>query len=173
MQRVETSVLMDATPDDVLAALSPRLLVECMGTFDVIGVEAVGEDTVVRAMASEHDLETELRFTEQPNGYGWEQGEDGPFAEQYTSITVGPYEGPVEGTDLEDRVPEDEARAKVTMRSRFTFGGRFASIKDWFAASTREEELQRALFALAEAVVSDEDGDGGEEKTAVERTTED
>lgn len=159
MQRVETSVLMDATPEAVLRTLSPETIVECIGTFDVTGVESVedaesedGEQTVVRGLAAQHDLEIVLRFTELPNGYGWEQ-ESGPFEEQYTSISVGTYEGPVEDTHLEEKVPEDEPRAKVTMRSRFTFGGRFARVKDWFAASTREEELQRALFAIADRVV--------------------
>lgn len=161
MQRVETSVLMDATPSAVLATLSPETIVECIGTFDVTEVETVeGEDgveTVVRGLAAQQDLQIVLRFTELPNGYGWEQ-ESGPFEEQYTSISVGAYEGPVEGTHLEEKIPEDEPRAKVTMRSRFTFGGRFARVKDWFAASTREEELQRALFAIADRVVKEQEG---------------
>ncbi|MFB6097345.1 MAG: SRPBCC family protein [Haloferacaceae archaeon] len=151
MQRVETSVLVDATKAEVLAALSPRAIVEHEGTFEVIEVEETEDGPLVRALSPEQDLETALLFTELPNGYGYEQTDAGPFEELYTSISVGIYDGPVE--DLQGVDESDDPRAKVTMRSRFTFGGRLARVKDWFAATSREKELQRALFNLADDVV--------------------
>lgn len=159
MQRVETSVLVDATKEEVLAALTPRAIVEHEGTFEVVDVEETEEGPQVRALSAEQDLETELLFTELPNGYGYEQTDTGPFEELYTSVSVGTYDGPIE--DIEGMDEGDEPRAKVTMRSRFTFGGRFARIKDWFAATAREKELQRALFGLADDVVEENEEDEG------------
>lgn len=154
MERVETSVLIEASHEQVLSELSPRALVEYEGTFDVAEVEETETGTVIRAIAADQDLETELRFEEIPNGFGYEQGETGPFEELYTSITVSEYDGELpDGVDVD---ADEEAPARVTMRSRFTFGGRFARIKDWFAASTRREELQRALFNFADDIVDEE-----------------
>jgi hypothetical protein len=82
-----------------------------------------------------------------PNGYAYEQTGDEPFDEQYTTITVYGEDGQV----------------KVVARSEFTFGGRFSVVVDWFAADSRQSELQRTLLSLAEAI--DEEVDGEETAT--------
>lgn len=134
MQEVTAVREIRAPREDVVAALTPRAIVEHAGTYRVEEVERTGDGWTV--VAGTADLEVVLEFTETERGFVYQQRPDaGPFEEMYASVSVA-GDGPVD----------------VTMRSCFTFGHPFAWLVDRLAARERRTELRRALEGLAGAV---------------------
>jgi len=142
MKLVDLDFVFTVPPEELEAKLSPRAIVEHAGTYQVVSVEEGVDATTV---AVENDqFDAVLEFTEVDGGYVYRQVEDGPFAEMQTWITV--EEG------------DEEGSARLALTSEFTFGGRFAFLKDWLASSTRRQELERLAHSLAMEFV-DENGD--------------
>lgn len=134
MQEVTAGREIHATREDLLAALTPRAVVEHAGTYEVREVDRSGEGWTLVAGAT--DLELVLEFTRTERGLVYQQRPGaGPFEEMYASVSVAGT-GPVD----------------VTMRSCFTFGRPFAWLIDRLAARERRTELQQALDGLARAV---------------------
>lgn len=148
MEAVEASRTIDASPEAVEDALSPRRIVEYEGTYQVREVERTGDgwDVVAgtsvsagagaRAGSGAGDLDIDLEFTRTEAGYVYRQRDDrGPFGEMYSSVTVR-GNGPV----------------VATVRSCFTFDMPLSWIADRFARRERRTELRRLLDRLAAAV---------------------
>ena len=135
MKEIETTLELDAPRDLTEELLGPEEIIEYEGTYEVDGVGET-EDGRVEVYASTDDIETAFAFEKLPNGYAFEQTGEAPFDEQYTTITVYGEDGEVE----------------VVARSEFTFGGLFSVVLDWFAAGTRQTELQRTLLRLAHEI---------------------
>lgn len=134
MQEVAVTRAIHAPREDVLAALTPRAIVEYAGTYEVRAVERADEGWTLTVGTA--DLEPVLEFAETEQGLVYEQRPGtGPFEEMYASVSV-----------AGDR-PVD-----VTMRSCFTFGRTFRWLFDRLAARDRRTELRRALRGLARAV---------------------
>lgn len=130
----------DADRAAVVEALSPADVVEWAGTYDVWHVEETEDGWAVECGTS--DLHVVLDFTAGDGGYVYRQrGDDGPFSEMYTSVSVG-----------------EEEPVVVTARSCYTFGTFLSRLMDWLARRERRTELLRLLDGLAEAV---EDGAKG------------
>ncbi len=131
MRTVEATVLLEIPRAEVERALSPASIVEYAGTYDVTEVTDSGETTVVTATGE--NVATTLEFRKQKNGYSYTQIDgEGPFEEMHTRITV-----------------RENGDTRVSVRSEFTFGGRFSFLKDWFGKDLRKTELQRLLTNLA------------------------
>jgi hypothetical protein len=131
MRTVEATVLLEVPRAEVERALSPPSIVEYTGTYDVTEVMGSGETTVVTATGE--NVGTTLEFRELKNGYSYSQVDgEGPFEEMHTRITV-----------------RENGNTRVSVRSEFTFGGRFSFLKDWFGKDLRKTELQRLLTNLA------------------------
>lgn len=134
MQEVVVTRTIEAPREDVERVVSPAALVEYAGTYDVEGVEATDDGTVVTAATA--DLETALVFTETPTGYVYRQrGDHGPFAAMYASVAITGSE-PTE----------------VIARSCYTFGLPLSRVTDWFARRERRIELRRLVAGIAGAV---------------------
>jgi hypothetical protein len=144
MKEVETTAELDAPRELVEELLTPSDIIEYEGTYEVDGV-GEAEDGRKEVHASAENIDTAFAFEELPNGYAFEQTGGEPFQEQYTTITVYGEDGSVE----------------VVARSEFTFGGWTAVVLDWFAAGSRQSELQRMLLGLAKAI--DEEVESDEE----------
>ena len=131
MRTVEATVLLEIPRAEVERALSPASIVEYAGTYEVTEVTDSGETTVVTATGE--NVATTLEFRKQKNGYSYTQIDgEGPFEEMHTRITV-----------------RENGDTRVSVRSEFTFGGRFSFLKDWFGKDLRKTELQRLLTNLA------------------------
>lgn len=144
MQEVRRWAVLDADAEAVLDALSPESVVEYEGTFSVQSVEEAPDGWEVTATAPQ--LTLRLRFEELPNGYAYEQIDEGPFETLETSVTV----------------HDDDEGTKVVAASTYTFGGVLARATDWLALSDRRDELERLLLNLG-AEVADEDEDASVE----------
>lgn len=139
MQEVDVSRTIDAPREAVMAALSPRDIVEYAATYEVRDVERTEEGWTVTADAP--DLEVVLEFTETDRGFVYRQRDgQGPFAKMYASVSVA----------------EDQP-VVVTARSCFTFGTRLSRIMDWIASRERRMELNRLLAGVAAAVEDESD----------------
>ncbi|WP_255191201.1 hypothetical protein [Natronobeatus ordinarius] len=150
MKLVELEFVLDAPREEVEEKLTPTAIVEYVGTYDVVSVEESGPVDVL-TVAAPNDLEGELAFTELEGGYAYEQGAVGPFESMTTWVTL---ENVADGTD----------RTRISVRSEYTFGGPLAFIKDRLASSTRRQELERLVYALAhdlDASDADRDDDRG------------
>lgn len=163
MRTITVSADLDATPEAVLEALSPRTIIEYEGTYDVEAVDRSDDGWLVTAVAREPALEPEFEFRRRPDGYDYELVGDGPFEALHTTVTVHPRTGSRAASGEPDlatgTTPDDSVR--VTMTSEFTFGGWLAALFDRLASSDRRRELERALLALASAV--DASGHGTDE----------
>lgn len=146
MKLVELEFVLDAPREEVEEKLTPTAIVEYVGTYDVVSVEESGPVDVL-TVAAPNELEGELAFTELEDGYAYEQGDVGPFESMTTWVTL---EDVTDGTD----------RTRVSVRSEYTFGGPLAFIKDRLASSTRRQELERLVYALAHDLADDEASDG-------------
>lgn len=136
MEEIEESETFFVSSEVVDQTLSPRIIIECAGTYDI--VEANRRDDRWQIVASAEDLELKLEFVKLENGYVYEQIEDvGPFDEMYTSITYKEIE---------------RGCTEVTVTSRFTFGFPLPSITDRLAGWNRQVELRRMLMGLAEEI---------------------
>ena len=142
MKLVDLEFVLDAPRADVEEKLSPTSIVEYAGTYDVVSTADAGDDVILTVVAP-NELELQLAFTPLENGYTYEQRGVGPFESMSTWITLEELD---DGTD----------RTRVSVASEFTFGGTFAFIQDRLAASTRQKELERLVYALAADL---EDGD--------------
>lgn len=152
MKEVETTAELDAPRELVEELLTPPEIIEYEGTYEVDGVGQAG-DGRTEVHASAENIDTAFAFEELPNGYAFEQTGGEPFEEQYTTITVYGEDGSVE----------------VAARSEFTFGGWSSIVLDWFAAGTRQSELQRLLLGLAKAIdeeIESTDGEVSQEESA-------
>lgn len=137
MREVEVTATLDAPRADVERALTPESIVEYAGTYGVESVEERAGKTVVEARGK--DIEITLEFTERKDGYSYVQrGEEGPFEEMRTRITVG-----------------GDEEARVTLRSEFTFGGWTAFLTDWLGTDVRRDELRRLVENLARDLAAD------------------
>lgn len=166
MREVSVVAEIDATPEAIFDALSPRSIVEYEQTYDVAAVERVDEGWRVTAVSEEPGVEMELHFRRQPGGYVYDLVGGGPFEVLHTTLTV--HDGPADAAG--DGEPTDPVR--VTMTSEYTLGGWLAPVVDWLAASNRERELEQALLALASEVGAldpdgnaDSDGSDGSDNT--------
>lgn len=134
MREIEVSGVLDVPRAEVERKLSPESILEYVGTYTVESVDDSGEKTVVRGIGDEIELVAE--FTEHEDGYAYVQrGDDGPFEEMRTRITV-----------------EGNGETRVSIRSEFTFGGWFSFLTDWLGTDVRREELERLLVNLAREV---------------------
>lgn len=132
MREVEVSAVLDAPRAEVEGRLSPASIVEYAGTYTVRSVEEGRDDREVLTAAGEN-IETTLEFTELEDGYVYTQtGDDGPFEEMRTRITV-----------------DGDGETRVSVRSEFTFGGPFSFVTDRLGTSIRRDELERLLVSLA------------------------
>ena len=171
MREVDVTATLDAPRRELEKRLSPRSIVEYAGTFEVESVEERDDVTVVTAGADQ--LGIVLEFTEIENGYEYsQQGASGPFEEMHTWVTL---EDATDSVDPDEAFPipglEDDERTLIRVRSVFTFGGRFARLKDWFASSDRRTELERLIGSLVDDLAEaderesiqsgDRDGDSG------------
>lgn len=170
MRRVSVSADIEATPEAVMAELSPASLIEYEGTYDVVDVSETDGGWLLTATSFDRSLEMDLRFEERANGVAYELVDGGPFEELDARLTI--HEdatGPTDGGDarrLELGTGTAGADAvRVTMTSAYSFGGWFAPVVDWLASTNRERELERALVALAVdvgAVEHEPEGETGE-----------
>jgi hypothetical protein len=142
MKEVETTAELDAPRELVEELLTPSDIIEYEGTYEVAGV-GEAEDGRREVHASADNIDTAFAFEELPNGYAFEQTGEDPFEQQYTTITVFGEDGSVE----------------VVAKSEFTFGGWASAVLDWFAASSRQSELQRMLLGLAKAIDEEVESD--------------
>jgi hypothetical protein len=141
MREVEVAAVLDASRAEVEERLSPESIVEYAGTYAVRATEE-GPDGRTVLTAEGENIEAVLEFTRLENGYAYTQrGEDGPFEEMRTRITV-----------------DGDGETRVSVRSEFTFGGPFAFVTDWLGRSIRRDELERLLVNLA----SDLEPDGAD-----------
>lgn len=146
MTQIEEAARLDASVERVQAALSPEAIVRYEGTYTVESTRTTDGERVL-TVSSPHgrtNAIVDLAFHETADGYVYEQRGRGLFAELRTEIDLADADG---GT-------------LVTITSRYTFGGLFAPVKDWFTTTSRREELRRFLTNLA-AEVADERPDEG------------
>lgn len=168
MRTITVSADLDATPEAVLEALSPRTIIEYEGTYDVEAVDRSDDGWRVIAVASEPDLEMEVDVRRRPDGYAYELVGGGPFETLETTVKVHtpPRSGSGSGGGKARSGTAADGAVRVTMTSEFTFGGWLAPIIDRLAASDRKRELERALLALASAV----DASGATTDAGADRT---
>lgn len=134
MAEVERSQFVRATPARLERSLSPTMLVESEGSFEVRAQTTDDDATVVTV--GKGGLAFDLRFEPRGAGYYYTQvGEAGPFESMETWVT---YE------------PENEG-SRVTMRSVVSLSLPLP-FADRIAAWKRGGELERALEALANQV---------------------
>lgn len=154
MKEVETTAELDAPRELVEDLLTPSDIIEYEGTYEVAGV-GEAEDGRREVHASTDNIDTAFAFEELPNGYAFEQTGEEPFEKLYTTITVFGEDGSVE----------------VIAKSEFTFGGWASVVLDWFAAGSRQSELQRMLLGLARAI--DEEVESDEQPPEDESSADD
>jgi hypothetical protein len=130
MREVEVTRFVQAPPAAVAPLLSPVGLMDAEGSFEVRGVDDVGEETEVTVGA--YGLELVFRFREVENGIAYEQV-SGPLERLETTVT---------------HAPEDEG-TRLTARSTVAVGG--PGVVDGLAAWKRRGELRRALRAVEAA----------------------
>lgn len=132
MREVEVTADLDVPRAEVVERLSPESIVGYARTYTVRSVEERSDGRTVLTAAGE-DIETTLEFTRLEDGYVYVQrGEDGPFEEMTTKITV-----------------RGDVETRVSARSEFTFGGPLSFVTDWLGTSIRRDELRRLLTNLA------------------------
>ncbi len=147
MKEVEVTAVLDVPRVEVERKLSPESIVEYAGTYTVESVEESDDVTVLTAVGEE--IETVLEFRELDDGYVYSQrGDDGPFEEMHTRITVS-----------ENVNGNDDGKTRVTVTSEFTFGGALSFLTDWLGTSIRRDEVERLLAALALDLEGDLDPD--------------
>jgi hypothetical protein len=147
MKEVEVTAVLDVPRVEVERKLSPESIVEYAGTYTVESVEESDDVTVLTAVGEE--IETVLEFRELDDGYVYSQrGDDGPFEEMHTRITVS-----------ENVNGNDDGKTRVTVTSEFTFGGALSFLTDWLGTSIRRDEVERLLTALALDLEGDLDPD--------------
>lgn len=160
MREVVVTAVLNVPGEAIEKRLSPASIVEYAGTYEVQSVQKREGKTVVRGGFDQ--LEITLEFTDLEDGYEYSQVEgSGPFQEMHTWVTLeeGGEDVPSEETI---RVPglESDERTTVRVRSVYTFGGRFARLKDWIAESDRRTELQRLIGNLVDDLAAEsESGD--------------
>ncbi|MGM0606161.1 MAG: hypothetical protein ACQETB_10900 [Halobacteriota archaeon] len=159
MREVEVSYAFSVPREEIESRLDPRSIVEYQATFEVEAIEETPDGW--RLVAVNEDIEPDsrsvLEFEATERGYVYEQVERGVFEALHTEITV-------EETDADEGSDEDERggeRTRVTARSSFTFGGPLAFLKDWFAAASRRQELERFMRSLAHDLEPDGEADEG------------
>ena len=160
MREVVVTAALDAPRRELEERLSPRSIVEYAGTFEVESVEERDDVTVVTAGVDQ--LGIVLEFTRIENGYEYSQQDtSGPFEEMHTWVTL---EDVTDSVDPDEAFPipglEDDERTLIRVRSVFTFGGRFARLKDWFASSDRRTELERLIGSLVDDLAEADEREG-------------
>ena len=105
----------------------------------------------------EPDSRSVLELEATDRGYVYEQVERGVFEALHTEIAV--EEVDADARAEEDKDERDGERTRVTARSTFTFGGPLAFLKDWFAAASRRQELERFMHSLARDLESGDEAD--------------
>lgn len=131
MKEIQKVATVPATPDEVKKELSPASIIEYTGTYTIEYWEKRDERLLLGVTTE--NIEMVLEFTELENGYRYRQnGEKGPFEKMSTSITV-------DGDEI----------ARVTIESKYTFGGVFSPVKDWLVAGLQSDELERILINIS------------------------
>lgn len=139
MKEIEVSDTFAVSADVIEELITPESIIEYEGTFQIKEFEDRDGEWLMTVTneAVEEDIDTVFRFIETDAGYRYEQVGQGLFASLETEIEI----------DADPEADED-AETAVTHRSRFTFGGAFAFLKNWLAADLRQEEAERFLINL-------------------------
>jgi hypothetical protein len=131
MREVTVERFVGATPAEVRRALTPAVVVEYEGSFEVLDVEERDGATFVTAGA--RGVGVSLRFETREDGLRYEQvGDAGPFDGMWTEI---------------DWTPENEG-SRITATSGVSLGLPLTAVTDRVAAWKRRGELDRALARL-------------------------
>jgi len=169
MRQVDVTADLRAPRETVLDALDPAALVRLEGTYEVDSVRETDDGWIVTAVAEAGSdrVPMTLSVDAVDDGYAYDLVDGGFFAELHTTVLV--TDPPAEAR----QEAGDEDLTRVTIRSTFTFGGRLARVKDWFATSNRRTELRRAIARLGEEVAGEESDTGNESNTGEGSSTDD
>lgn len=163
MQTVSASADIEASAEAVRDELSPRSIIEYEQTYDVVEVSETVDGWYLTVMSVEQGIEMELFFEELSNGFAYERVSGRPFDQLRTTVTI-------DGDATADTEADGDANpaldaegthgdsVRVTMTSKFSFGGLLAPLTDWLASDKRRLELERALYNLAVEVYGIEPG---------------